>query len=79
MKVVAHEHVGVNPDLVNPGGCLQLIEKDRSIPVIGEDILSFVPPAGDSIFYVRRPVNVKSKDLTPVTRDPVTPGFDCRQ
>jgi hypothetical protein len=49
MKVVAHKHVSVHPNLVDPDRNLELIEKDRAIPVVSKDILPLVAAAGNVI------------------------------
>jgi hypothetical protein len=81
MKVIAHEHISMDPDLVNPNGGPQLIEKSRPILVIGKNIPPLIAAAGDVInrsriiypqwarhsgyFYPRTRPNANSKDLTP--------------
>lgn len=49
MKVIAHQHISVDPNLVNPNGGPELIEKNRPIPVIGKNIPPLIAAAGDMI------------------------------
>ena len=49
MKVIAQQYVAVDPNLVNPNGYLQLIEKSRPIAAVAKNVLSFIAAAGDVI------------------------------
>jgi hypothetical protein len=49
MKVIAHQHVGMDPNLINLIGCFDLVEKNRPIPVISENVLPFIAAAGHVI------------------------------
>jgi hypothetical protein len=46
MKVIAHEHISMDPNLVNPNRGPQLIEKSRPIPVISKNISPLIAAAG---------------------------------
>jgi hypothetical protein len=86
MKVVAHEHIRVHADLIDPDGRFQFIEKDRPVAFIGEDVFPLIAPAShmiksawiinpqwprhDPSFLRQTNQTVKSKDLTLTSPSP---------
>ena len=54
MKMVFHENVGQNFDLVDFPGLVQEGKKGRSVPIIRKDPLPGIPPAGHMIMRIRK-------------------------
>ena len=49
MKVVIHEHIGVQEDLIVLYGNLQAVQEDLAVLLISKDGFSLIPTAGDMI------------------------------
>ena len=87
MKVIAHEHVGVQLHLVIGQGATQFFQEHRTIPVVAKDRAAVVASAGDvvvpawnensqrpgrGVLYCFSTMKVNSKDLTPAPHSPLS-------
>jgi len=82
VKMIGHQHISENLNLVNFPRSPQKIQKSLPVGIIAKDLLPGIPPAGNMIVGIlkldaQRPCHkknlesffpfVKIKDLTPIT------------
>ena len=49
MEMIAHKHPGVEPNLIDPDRRFQFIQKNRTVALIGEDVLPLISSASHMI------------------------------